>query len=89
MTGFALHLPDDVIDEIARRAAALVVGASSETGSPYMTVAEAAAYARCKRQRIYDLVSARRLTRYRDGSRVLVRRDELDGYLAEASTRAA
>ena len=46
-----------------------------------LTPEEAADYLRCSRQRVYDLLSSRRLTRYRDGSRVLVRRDELDSYL--------
>ena len=47
-----------------------------------MTVAEAAAYARCKRQRMYDLLSSRRLTRYKDGARTLIKRAELEAYLA-------
>ena len=49
--------------------------------SPYMTTDEAAEYARCSRQRIYDLVSQGRLARYKDGARTLVLRDELDAYL--------
>jgi excisionase family DNA binding protein len=46
-----------------------------------MTIVEAAAYARCKRQRIDDLLSMRRLTRHKDGRRTLIRRAELDAYL--------
>jgi excisionase family DNA binding protein len=49
--------------------------------SPYLTVAQAAAYLQTSRQRIYDLLSARRLPKYKDGARVLVRRDDLDTYL--------
>jgi excisionase family DNA binding protein len=55
--------------------------ATKET-SPYMTVDEAAAYIRAPRHRIYGLLSARKLTRHKEGRRTLVRRDELDAYLA-------
>ncbi|MGH3426952.1 MAG: helix-turn-helix domain-containing protein [Mycobacteriales bacterium] len=50
--------------------------------SPYMSVAEAAAFLRTKRQRIYDLLSAGTLTRYKDGGRTLVLREELAEYVA-------
>ena len=54
-------LSDEQVDAIARRAAE-IVGGEFETldagdESPYMTVAEAAAYLRCARQRIYDLAA--------------------------------
>lgn len=49
--------------------------------SPYLTVLEAATLLRAKRQRVDDLLSQRRLTRYKDGSRTLVSRSELDEYL--------
>jgi excisionase family DNA binding protein len=50
--------------------------------SPYMTVPEASAYMRCKPQRLYDLISRGLLRRYKDGLRVLLRREDLDAYLA-------
>ena len=49
--------------------------------SPYMTVGEAAIYLRCKRQRIDDLLSQRRLTRVKDGARTLIKRAEIEEYL--------
>lgn len=49
--------------------------------SPYMTISEAAEYLRCSRQRIDDLLSQRRLTRHKDGSRTLVSVNELERYL--------
>jgi len=77
----ALSLPDSLIEEVARRAAVLVLDTLEthrEKESPYMTIPEAAAYLRCKgRQRVDDLLSARRLTRYKDGGRTLVLRAEL------------
>lgn len=74
--------PEAIINDIAERAAALVMERTVPAwSSPYLTVPEAAEYARCSRQRIYDLLSSARLTRHKDGSRVLVGRDELDAYL--------
>ncbi|PWU23551.1 MAG: hypothetical protein C5B48_08390 [Candidatus Rokuibacteriota bacterium] len=52
--------------------------------SPYLRIDEAADYLRCSRQRIYDLLSAGRVARYKDGSRVLVLRAELDELVAPA-----
>lgn len=79
-----IDLPADVLDEIARRVVPLVVAelrSSDGAGSPYLSVNEAAKYARCSRQRIYDLRSRGVLSRCGDGSRALIRRDELDAYL--------
>lgn len=56
--------------------------------SPYLTVAEAAVYLRSSRQRVYDLVSSRRLPRHKDGSRVLIRRSDLVAYLNHPADRA-
>jgi excisionase family DNA binding protein len=77
---------DQLVDQIARRAAQIVLAQLEQPSpaavSPFLTIAEAAEYARCKRQRIDDLLSARRLTRYKDGRRTLISRAELDQYLA-------
>ena len=80
MTAINLTVPDELVDEIAGRV--LNILQARQAGSPYMSVDEAADYMRCKPQRVYDLLSARRLTRMKDGSRVLVKRDEIDAYLA-------
>jgi len=83
-----LSLPASLIEEIARRAAALVLqelDRTHEQTSPYLTIPEAAAYARCKRQRIDDLLSARRLTRHKDGRRTLVLRTELEAHLVSTT----
>jgi excisionase family DNA binding protein len=74
-----------VTDEVERRLAAI---ARPEPPSPYMTPAEAATYLRASRQRIYDLLSAGRLTRHRDGSRVLIARDEVETYLTNRDGKA-
>jgi excisionase family DNA binding protein len=80
----AIAIPPNMIEAIAERAAELVLETLAEragAASPYLTIPEAAAYARCKRQRIDDLLSARRLTRYKDGRRTLVLKAELEAWL--------
>ena len=49
--------------------------------SALLSVAEAATLLRCKRQRIDDLLSQRRLTRVKEGRRTLIRRDEIERHL--------
>jgi excisionase family DNA binding protein len=78
-----LELPQEFVEAVAERAAALVLERlEARTASPYLSVEEAAEYLRCSPQRIYDLRSSRRLTRGGDGSRALVLRSELDELVA-------
>jgi excisionase family DNA binding protein len=60
--------------------AELVKAQLSPSPSDFLTVEEAASLLRCRRQRVYDLLSARRLSRYREGSRVLIK---FCGFLAQ------
>lgn len=79
-----LDLPDSVITEIASAVADELERRGFTTSeSRYLLVAEAAAYMRCKPQRIYDLVSQGDLKPHRDGSRLLFDPDMLDAYLAD------
>jgi excisionase family DNA binding protein len=80
----ALTLPEEALEAIAARAAELLEERrpALPPPSPYKTVPEAAEYLRAKPQRVYDLLSSRRLTRFKDGARVLVSTAELDAYLA-------
>ena len=89
--GAWLPFPPELIETIAQHAAAIVLERLNDphdAASPYMTIPEAAMYARCKRQRIDDLLSAQRLTRHKDGSRTLILRAELDAHL-HAKTAAS
>ena len=86
-----IELPDLLVERIAQRAAEVVLtrlDAPPPEPSPYLTVEEAAAFLRCKRQRVDDLLSARRLTRHKDGSRTLVSRAELEAHVREERVRA-
>lgn len=86
-------LPDEVIEEIAARAAAIVLAELGEHAgqepSEFMGVGEAASFLRTDRQRIYDLCSAGELTRYKDGARVLLSRAELVARVTGRVTGAA
>ena len=70
-------------DSLADAVAARIKPAAppTPTESTYLSVPEAAEFLRCRPQRVYDLLSRRRLARYRDGSRVLLSRSELERYL--------
>ena len=78
-----LEVTEESLDMLAERVAALVLERvpKQESPSPYMTTAEAAGFLRCKPQRIHDLLSAGRLTRFKDGSRTLVLRAELEAHV--------
>jgi excisionase family DNA binding protein len=79
-TALTLTIGDEGLDAIAERVAEILRQrhraegptaqfASAAVGaSPFLTVAEAAEYLRAKRQRVYDLLSCGRLTRYKDGA---------------------
>lgn len=88
MKPLAVELPDEVVEAIAARAAALVteqVATTSDTG--YLDVAGAADFLACKPARIYALCSAGRIPHHKDGSRTLFTRPELDAYVAAGGAR--
>lgn len=60
--------------------------APSPVPSPYVTADEAAELLRCRRRRIYELVSDGRLSRHGDGRRLLLARGQV---LRLASGRAS
>ena len=65
-----LDVPEAFVNEVAARAAELVlapIGEMNKEPSTYLTVEEAASLLRCFRQRVHDLLSARRLRRLKDG----------------------
>jgi len=73
-----LELDDDTLDAIADAVAQRLQPNGPE---PWIDVTAAAEHLACKRQRIYDLVHAGRIPHYKDGSRLLFRRSELDDWL--------
>lgn len=86
IAAFALSITPDLVDAIAVRVAEVLDGRMRPSlPEGWIGVDDAAAHLACKPQRIYDLVSQRRLPFRRDGRRVLFRRSDLDGYLAQES----
>jgi excisionase family DNA binding protein len=70
---------DQLADALSPRLAERLTRPSEST--PWLTVQQAADHLACRPQRIYNLVSQRRLRHVKDGSRVLFRRQWLDEYL--------
>lgn len=82
----SLAVPPALIEQIAQRVAEIVIERLPDRPEPYLGVDEAARYLGCghrkkPRARIYELVEARRLKVYRDGTRMLFRRSDLDDVL--------
>jgi excisionase family DNA binding protein len=71
---------EQLVDERVRDRIGGVAGAR-DSASPWLSVVEAAELLRCKRQRVDDLLSQGRLARYKDGSRTLVSREEIEEHL--------
>jgi excisionase family DNA binding protein len=85
-----LDIPDAAADAIAdaviARMSTTVATTTTADTSPWLNVQQAAAYiGDAPTSRIYDLVQQHKLTPHRDGRRLLLHRDELDGYLRGAS----
>jgi excisionase family DNA binding protein len=77
-----IDLPDELVERIAELAAAIVLErleAQRPPASEYLTVLEAAELLRCRRQRVDNLLSAGRLTRFKEGGRTLLLRAEVEG----------
>lgn len=89
MNAINLDLGDELVEQIARRAAELLAerpGEPSEDG--WLRGAERiAAYIDAPRSRVYALASARRIPVHRDGSALLARRSELDQWLLSGGGR--
>lgn len=77
---FAIQLPDSLIGVLVERAAELAHARVRQhvDDSPYMTTEQAAAFLCCSRQRVHDLLGQGKLSRYKEGRRTLLLREELD-----------
>jgi len=85
----ALPIPPEIVEEIAQRAAEIVIaqlGSRPDDRPAYVTIPEAADLLRARRHRVDDLLSKGVLTRVKDGSRTLIERAELEAYLRGEQT---
>jgi excisionase family DNA binding protein len=78
-----VHVPRDLVDQIAAKAAALAADMVAARPEPWITVAQAADHLACPKSRIYSLVSARRIPFHKDSSRVLFKASELDRWVLD------
>ena len=82
----SLPFPDELFERIAERAADLLAERQRPPAPEMLSVGETADLLRCKPQRVYDLMSQRRLPRLKDGSKVLIRRRDVLAYLEDVRT---
>jgi excisionase family DNA binding protein len=76
-----LAVPAEAVEQIARRAAAILAEHETPRAVPWLDTKGAAQYLSCGTDRIHDLVALRKLTPRRDGRRLLFRPADLDAYV--------
>lgn len=86
-----ITLPADIVEHLIAEAAARLRAEADQRAAheAWMTADQAALHLGCARQRIYDLVHARRIPHRREGGRLLFKRSELDSWLDDTCVRAA
>jgi excisionase family DNA binding protein len=80
-SSLSLGVPPELLEAIATRVADQLAEHLPEPPTPYLKIEEAAEYLACPVSRIRDLKDQGRLRHYRDGRRLLFRREDLDGAL--------
>jgi excisionase family DNA binding protein len=86
MTALSVDFPQELIEQIAQRAAELIADRPSQTEG-FLDVEGAASFLACPKSRIYSLVSAKRIPFHKDGSRTLFDRAELHEYVRTGGAR--
>lgn len=83
------EMDDETLTTLADRLAPILATRidQDEHAFPWLDVEGTAKHLACPRSRIYALVSARRIPHYKDGSRLLFRREELDGWVRAGGGR--
>ena len=89
MSSMRLDIGDELVERIAQRAAELVQqNGESEVEDGWLRGADRIAdYIDSPRSRVYALVSARRIPVHHDGSALIARRSDLDGWLRSGGGR--
>lgn len=83
-TPLAVTLPPELVEQVAQRVAAILTDRSDTGTEPapgYLDHEQAARYIAATPRRLYNLVSERSVPVYKDGSRNLYRRCDLDAYV--------
>jgi excisionase family DNA binding protein len=90
MAALRVDIGEELIEQIARRAAELVAEHAEPAevgGDGYLDVNGAAEFLSCPKSRIYSLASLGRIPHYHDGSRLLFDRAELREYVRAGGAR--
>ena len=89
MSSMRLDIGDELVERIAQRAAELVrQNGDGEGEDGWLRGADKIAdYIDSPRSRVYALVSARRIPVHHDGSALIARRSDLDGWLRSGGGR--
>lgn len=72
----------ELVEVVAKRAADLVAERIMEREEPWLSVEDAARYLACGKSRVYAVTASGALPCVKDGVRTLLRRSEIDAYLA-------
>jgi hypothetical protein len=81
MSAVTLDLPDEVIDEIARRAAAIAASSAPAAAEPWLNIKQAAEHMGISTSQLYTLCSRRRVNGIpvtKEGARSYFKASELD-----------
>jgi excisionase family DNA binding protein len=83
------EMDDEALATLADRLAPILATriGQDEQAFSWLDVEGAAKHLACPRSRIYALVSVRRIPHYKDGSRLLFRREELDDWVRAGGGR--
>ena len=82
-SSLVLYVSDDLVETIAKRAAALLADREPGEDGWLRGAKRIAAYLDCPASRVYALASAGRIPVHHDGSALIARRSELDRWLLE------
>lgn len=80
---YTLPIPEELVEEIARRAAEILRAEESPDVSPWMDVKTAAEYLGWPVKRLYNLTSAKAVPCRKHEGRIMFHRDELDAWLED------
>jgi hypothetical protein len=82
MSSLRIELPPELVDAITEQVLERIAAdAPPAEQSPWLNHTDAAAYMAATPKRLYELVHARAVPVFKDGSRNVYRRDDLDAYL--------
>lgn len=90
MAAVRVDITEELIEQIARRAAQLLIEQGKRAMTEpddYLDVRGAAKFLACPTSRIYALASLGRIPHYHDGSRLLFDRGELREFVREGGAR--